>query len=266
MRKLCPEKSSMKKYTLITGASSGLGKEYAYACAHKHENLILVARRASLLNEIKEDLKAFKIDVLVIPFDLSLKEAAFELVHLIPQDIFINKLINNAGFGNHGVFENLDKQKMLDMNALNIDALTHLCYALIPNMKKHNEGSILNVASVAAFTAGPYMAQYYASKAYVMSLSLALKEELRNTKIKVSATCPGPTKTEFFHVAKNGPELVMNNFTMSAKDVVKQSLKDLDKNKALSVSGLRNQILVWTLKFVPKRFAAQMVAKIQMPA
>lgn len=256
----------MKKYTLITGASSGLGKEYALACADKNENLILVARRESLLLELKASLKDLSVDVVVLPFDLSQKEAAFELLTQIPSDIFINKVINNAGFGNHGVFETLDKQKMLDMNALNIDALTHLCYALIPNMKKHNEGSILNVASVAAFTAGPYMAQYYATKAYVMSLSLALKEELKDTQIKVSATCPGPTKTEFFHVAKNGPELMMDKFTMRAQDVVKQSLKDLEKNKALSISGFRNKVLVGALKFVPRTLGARMVAKIQKPA
>ncbi len=253
----------MKEYTLITGASSGLGKDFAYEYAKKKQNLILVARRYELLEALKEDLKDYEIDVLIYQVDLSDLRQTKDFVEKLSKAFFVSRLINNAGFGNHSAFDTQSEDTLVSMIRVNIEALSLLAYHFIPTMKEHKRGEILNVASVAAFTAGPYMAEYYATKAYVLSLSNALRDELSEYNIKVSALCPGPTHTNFFKVAKNGPSLLFEKFTMDSLSVVKKSMRDLHANKAISVPGFRNQILVILTKFTPRTFASKVVKKIQ---
>lgn len=253
----------MKEYTLITGASSGLGKDFAYEYAKKNQNLILVARRYALLEAIKDDLKDYPIEVLIYSVDLSKDEELNQFLKDLPADLFVSRLINNAGFGNHSAYTNQSIELIKDMISVNIVALSLLCYHFILKMKENKKGEILNVASVAAFSSGPFMAEYYASKAYVLSLSLALREELSDYGIKVSALCPGPTHTNFFKVAKNGPSLLFEKFTMRSLPVVKKSMRDLHANKAISVPGIRNQFLVLLTKITPRTFASKLVKKIQ---
>lgn len=253
----------MKEYTLITGASSGLGKDFAYEYAKKKENLILVARRLDLLERIAKDFKEYEIDVLVYSCDLGSKEAIDQFCDNLPKDIFVARLINNAGFGNHSPYDEQSEATLIQMLRVNVEALSLLTYRFIPMMKEYLKGEILNVASVAAFTSGPFMAEYYASKAYVLSLSLALRDELKDYKIKVSALCPGPTHTNFFKVAKNGPNLMFEKFTMDSLPVVKKSMRDLHANKAISVPGFRNKLLVIITKFSSRTFVSNIVKKIQ---
>lgn len=253
----------MKKYTLITGASSGLGKDFAFEYAKQQQNLILIARRLNLLEDIKNQLKGTPIDVCVYQVDVSDLSALKDFIDHLDPDIFIDRLVNNAGFGLHGTFETQTEARMLEMTRVNIEAVNYLSYRLIPKMKAMKQGEILNVASMAAFTAGPFMAEYYATKAYVLSLSLALREELKAFNIKVTALCPGPTHTEFFHVAKNGPSLLFENSTMASLPVVKKGMKDLKSNQAISIPGHQNYILLLLTKFFPRVGAAKIIASVQ---
>lgn len=253
----------MKVYTLITGASSGLGKDFAHEYAKQNKNLILIARRLNLLEAIKEDLKGYPIEVLVYQVDVSELTALKDFMDHLDPEIFIERLINNAGFGLHGTFDSQSEARMMEMTRVNIEAVNYLAYRLIPKMKAMKQGEILNVASMAAFTAGPYMAEYYATKAYVLSFSIALREELKAFNIKVSALCPGPTHTEFFHVAKNGPTLLFENITMASLPVVQKGMKALASNQAISIPGTQNYFLLLLTKFFPRVGAAQIIASVQ---
>ena len=252
----------MKKYTLITGASSGLGEVYAEQYAQKKQNLILVARRLDRLELIKSRLIAkYPIDVKVLSADLGDALALQQFIENI-SGYAIDRLVNNAGFGHSGAFVEQESSNILQMNHVNIDALTLLCHALIPSLKRNKPSEIINVASVAAFVAGPYMAQYYATKAYVLNFSLALREELKKDGISVSVLCPGPTQTEFFDVAnRKEPNPSVNLVMMDSKPVVQASVEGV--HKAIIVPGFSNKLMVLLLKFVPRVQAAKIVARIQ---
>lgn len=252
----------MKKYTLITGASSGLGEVYAEQYAQKHQNLILVARRLDRLELLKARLIAqYPIDVKVIRADLGSENTLNKFIEEI-SGYAIDRLVNNAGFGHSGAFAEQEMTNILQMNHVNIDALTLLCHALIPNLKRNKPSEIINVASVAAFVSGPYMAQYYATKAYVLSFSVALREELKKDGISVSVLCPGPTKTEFFDVAnRKEPNPSVNLVMMDSKPVVQASVEGAQE--AIIVPGLSNKIMVLLLKLVSRVHAAKIVARIQ---
>lgn len=255
----------MKKITLITGASSGLGKEYAIQYAKAKQDLYLIARRIDRLSELKDQLeKRYGIRVLIKQVDLSDKDQLETFINDLDPEYFINRLINNAGFGYHGAFETTSDQTLYGMIEVNITALSRLCHAVIPMMKIQEEGEILNIASMAAYTPGPYMAQYYATKAYVLSLSMALHEELKPSHIKVSALCPGPTHTEFGAVAQftneNG---IQNAVAMEAAPVVSMSRLALEKNRSVAVPGLTNKVAHGLLKVVPRQLSAMIVKSVQ---
>lgn len=254
----------MNDYTLITGASSGLGKDFALEYAKQGRNLILIARRMNLLEDLKTQIiEQFPVNVLVYQVDVSDLEALKTFLDDLPQDVFIERLINNAGFGIAGPFEDLDEQRMLEMTRVNIDAVNFLTYRLIKTMKQKKRGEILNVASMAAFIPGPYMAEYYATKAYVLSYSMALHEELKPFGIKVSALCPGPTKTEFFKTSQGHSGPVSMHFMMESLPVVKKGMKDLHANVSISIPGVRNNLLAIMTKIAPKTAAARIIAKVQ---
>ena len=255
----------MKKYTLITGASSGLGIDFANEYAKQNENLILVARRVDRLNQIKNEIESkYAVDVIVYPLDLNHNSEINQFFEQLDSDIFIHRLINNAGFGYSGSFVNMQESQIRSMISVNIEALTILAHKVIPNMIEHKQGEILNVGSIAAFVPGPYMAEYYASKAYVLSYSIALHEELKEYNIKVSVLCPGPTKTEFFDVANSHKEnKTLDNFMMDSYPVVRKGVSDLKQNKPISIVGLSNHSLRAVLKLVPRTFASKIVGKIQ---
>lgn len=191
--------TSNRKTALITGASSGIGYELAYLFARDGHNLILTARSRDKLDALSAKLEEhFGISSLVIDEDLSHPQAPKEIHKEACRAGFsVDFLVNNAGFGLHGLFSETDRHEELDMIQVNIAALTHLTKLFLPDMLEKGEGRILNVGSIASFQPNPLMAVYAASKAYVLSFSEALANELEGTGITVTALCPGPTKTEF---------------------------------------------------------------------
>ncbi len=184
---------------LITGASNGIGLELARIHASKGDNLVLVARNITRLNQLKLELEnKFKISVLVIEKDLSKTNSANEVFNETSEKrIQIDYLINNAGFGDFGMFADSDLDKQLQMINLNIIALTSLTRLYLPEMTKRRSGKIMNVASTAAFQPGPTMAVYYATKAYVLHFSEAIANELKGSGVTVTVLCPGATESGF---------------------------------------------------------------------
>ena len=255
----------MRKMTLITGASSGLGKDFATEYAKANQDLILVARRLDRLHKLKNELEAlYPITVLVYQVDLSDPIQTQTFLDQLPADLFVYRLINNAGFGYHGAFGNYPHETVTSMIEVNIAAVTRLTAYFIPKMKEQNEGEILNIASMAAFTPGPYMAEYYATKAYVLSFSMALHEELKPFGIKVSASCPGPTRTEFGQAAQyKHNDGIEQKMSMASLPVVKMSMKALEKNRNVAVPGLSNQCLRVLMLFTPKNISAKVIKIIQ---
>lgn len=193
----------MNKRTLITGASGGIGAEFAKIFAKNGNDLVLTSRSEDKLNALKNELEnEFGIKVLVIANDLSRLNSVAEIFKITQENgIFIDNLVNNAGFGWHGEFCSQNLAKFNEMINLNITALTELCHIYANEMIKNGGGKILNVSSMAGFMPGPFMAVYYATKAYVTSFSQALFEELRDKNVSVTALCPGAVKTDF---VKNG--------------------------------------------------------------
>ncbi|MGN0626504.1 MAG: SDR family NAD(P)-dependent oxidoreductase [Oscillospiraceae bacterium] len=189
----------MTKTALITGASGGIGYELAEIFAKHKNNLVLVARSEDKLNKIKEKLeKKYKISVLVIAKDLTEEGAAQSVYNEVKASgTDVDYLVNNAGFGDNNAFNDTALSVQENMVKLNVLALTQLTHLFGGDMKERGEGKILNIASIAAFSAGPYMSVYYASKAFVLSFSEAVAEELRPYGVTVTALCPGPTKTGF---------------------------------------------------------------------
>lgn len=239
--------------TLVTGASSGLGEIFARRLAAKKQNLVLVARRGVKLNELADELRQlYGISVIVHAIDLSAHNAAIKLLtKLTAENLEVTCLINNAGFGMNGPFAKQDIARQTEMIGLNCTALMQLCHAVLPAMQKRRAGSILNVASIVAFQAGPGMAVYYASKAFVLSFSEALHEEVKTQGIKVSCLCPGPTKTEFFDVAGAG-DLRLTKLAGSAEKVVDDGLAALERNQGFIISGVMNKIFAQGSRITPR--------------
>ncbi|WP_163103332.1 SDR family NAD(P)-dependent oxidoreductase [Peribacillus alkalitolerans] len=246
----------MIKTVMITGATSGLGLEYVHIFANEGYNLVLVARNQKKMEEIQG--KYPNIKVSIVTKDLSLPYASREVFEDIEkQGIEIDVLVNNAGFGLMGEFDELDINQQLNMIQLNISALTELTYYVLRKMKKRNHGKILNVASTAAFQPGPLMAVYYATKAYVLSFSEALVEELSGTSITVTTLCPGPTKTNFGAVAKvEGTKMFKS--AMPSDIVAKQGYDALMKGNRVIITGGLNRVGTIAAKFLPRSFAAKM--------
>ena len=235
--------------TLITGASAGLGVEFARQCVKRGEEVILVARRRDRLNKLAAELgKAH-----VIAADLSKPKAAEKLfAEVASRGLWVRTLINNAGFGLRGRFDALALDRQLEMIDLNIRSLTNLAFVALDNMRAHGGGAILNVASTAAFQPGPNMAVYFATKAYVLSFTEALHEEWKDRGIKVSALCPGPTRTEFGDVAGIKTLGSFDRLAMEAEPVVRAGLEGLDRNQAIVIPGTTNKIGAWSTRLAPR--------------
>jgi uncharacterized protein len=248
----------MKSTVLITGATSGLGLEFVKLFANDGYNLVLVARNTKKLEEIKQSYRT--LDVTVIPKDLSVPGASKEVFEEVERlGISIDVLVNNAGYGLMGNFDVLDIQKQSNMIQLNVTALTELTYYFLQKMKQRNLGRILNVASTAAFQPGPQMAVYYATKAFVLSFSEALVEELSGSSVTVTTLCPGPTKTNFGAVA-NVEGTKMFSQAMPSDRVAKSGYEALMKGKRVIVTGGFNKAGALGAKFMPRSLAAK-VAK-----
>ncbi len=242
---------------LITGASFGFGYEFTKLFAQNGYNLILVARSENRLQEIAAHHRdKWGIDVTIIAKDLFSPTAPQEIYDEIrSQGIEIDVLVNNAGFGNYGRFSDIETEKELNLVQLNVVTVTHLTRLFLPDMIQRGSGRILNVASMAAWLPGPYMATYFASKAYVLSFTEAIAEECRGTGVKAMALCPGVSITEFQKTAQNESALIGKNIpgaTMSPEKIASHGFDDLMKGKIVSVPGFGNRLAVQMLKFIPR--------------
>ena len=242
---------------LITGASYGLGADFARQLASQGWDLILVSRREDRLNQLKESLNT---NARVIPMDLSIEKNVVEL-HNVTQDENIDLLINNAGYGIFGEFTDTDLEQEMNIIDLNIKAYHILTKLFLKDMVKKDSGRILNVASSASFGPGPLLSTYYATKAYILSLTCAIYEELRSKKsrVKISVLCPGPTATEFTRRAKGE----FNFREYKSEDVIKYGLKKMFQDKLIIVPGLRIKVLVFFARLFSRKLQARITHIIQ---
>ena len=253
-----------RTFALITGASSGIGEGFARALAARHENLVLVARSVGRLNALAEDLAAkHGVRVEVIATDLSGPDAAGAIVtELTLRQIVVSTLINNAGFGTHGAFADLDGGREREEIFVNVVALVDLTHALLPAMIARKHGAIVNVASTAAFQPVPYMATYGATKAFVLSFSEALAEEVREHGVRVVALCPGQTTTAFFE----GIDEARVGRARTTEQVVATALRALERGRVVAVDGFANYALANSARFAPRRLVARIAAIIERPS
>ncbi len=250
----------MKKVALITGASAGLGVEFARQLSKRGHRLVLAARRKERLEQLAKELGNAR----AVAIDLSKGNAAAKLMaDLEAAGEQVEILVNNAGFGLIGRFAELDAGRLRQMIDLNVGALTDLCRGVAPGMIRRKSGAILNVASLAAFQPGPKMAVYFATKAYVLSFTEALHEELKPHGIHVSCLCPGPTRTEFGDVAGFGGNKMFDRLAMQAPDVVAAGLAGLDKNHAVVIPGWVNKVTAASTRFAPRSVVRKIAGAIK---
>jgi short-subunit dehydrogenase len=250
----------VKQVALVTGASAGLGVEFARQLSKRGHRLVLAARRKERLEELAKELENAR----AVAIDLSKKDAAAKLMADIEANgEIVDLLVNNAGFGLIGRFAELDAKRERQMIDLNVGALTDLCRAVAPGMIARKSGAILNVASTAAFQPGPKMAVYFATKAFVLSLSEAIHEELKPYGIKVSCLCLGPTRTEFGDVAGFGGNGLFDRVAMNAAEVVETGLTGLDSNRAVVVAGWMNKVTAASSRFAPRSVVRKIAGAIK---
>jgi short-subunit dehydrogenase len=248
--------------TLITGASAGLGAEFARQCAARGEDLVLVARRRDRLEALAAEIGG-AAHVLVA--DLAKAGAAASLIAEIEAEgLSVGTLINNAGFGLAGKFASHPRDRQSEMIDLNVRTLVELCHLVLPAMRERRQGAICNVASTAAFQPGPNMAVYYATKAFVLSFTEALHHELKGSGIRVSALCPGPTATEFGSVAGTNISSALDRITGDAASVVRKGLEGLDRNKAVVIPGWPNKATANISRFLPRAAMRRIVGAIKV--
>lgn len=245
----------MEKIALITGASKGIGKAFAYIFAKNGYSLILLARTLSELEELQRELKTkYQCVSKILTIDLQKPGCIDKTIDAIKDDLpRLEVLINNAGFGISKKLIDTPEEDIDGMLTVNINVLTKLTYRILPFMLANKKGKILNVASTAAYVPGPNMAIYYATKAYVLSFSEALYEEYRKDGITVTALCPGVTRSAF-HQRAGHTRLVSSRFIpiMSAEDVAAMGYKGLMKNKRVIVAGFFNKISIILMTLMPK--------------
>ncbi len=251
----------MKNTALITGASNGIGLELAKIHASKGDDLVLVARNKSKLDELKTSLEnQYKIKVYTIGKDLSANNAAQEVYdETTKQNIKIDYLINNAGFGDFGMFADTGWNKELQMINLNITTLTQFTKLYLQDMVKRKSGKIMNVASTAAFQSGPTMAVYYATKAYVLSFSEAVDNEVSDKGVTVTALCPGATESGFqAAAAMEESKLVKGKKLPTSKEVAEYGYAAMMKGKAVAIHGLMNWIMANSVRFTPRKIVVKL--------
>jgi uncharacterized protein len=250
---------------LITGASTGIGREFAYLCAQDGYDLVLNARSKPPLAALAADIKQTTgRTVHVFARDLSDPEAARVLYNdVVCTGIQVDTLINNAGFGSVGFFWEMKEAEQMQMLHLNIGALTQLSHLFLPDFIERRGGAILNVASVAAFQPIPLMSVYAATKAYVVSFSEALHNEARGYGVKVTCLCPGLTKTEFGTRSKMNQKMFESSMAMDARTVAKIGWTGLNAGKPLVTAGRLNALMAFLTRFSPMQFNASIARRMQ---
>lgn len=255
--------NSLNRYTLITGGTEGIGLELARIFAVNKHNLILVARNKNKLNHIKLKLESeFKINVEIINCDLTVDKNCEEIIKVVEEkNLVVDYLINNAGIGSFGFFVDEEDDFEEKLININIIALTMLTKYFLKGMVKRGKGGILNVASTAAFVGGPKMSMYYSSKAYVLSLTEAIHDEVKDLGVKVSCLCPGPVKTSFQE--KSGIKKSENakKYLMDADKVAEEAYSSFMKGKTIIIPGYKNKILVLISKLIPRAFSRLIILK-----
>jgi uncharacterized protein len=252
--------------TLVTGASAGLGEGFARALAAQGHDLVLTARRAERLEALAGDLRrlfpGLRVDVFAA--DLAARDGPAGLLERVAAaGLTVGTLVNNAGFGTRGAVAEIDGERQLAAVDVNCRAVVALAHGVLPGMIARGEGAILNVASTAAFVPGPWMAVYYATKAFVLSFSEALHEEVRAQGVRVSALCPGPTRTEFADVAGLGDSALFRHATGDAGQVVRDGLAALERNRAVKVSGAMNAAMAQSARFAPRVLLRRAAGRLQ---
>jgi len=255
----------MGKWALISGASSGIGREFARVVVADGYNVIITARREDRLRALEKELSSKGCKVHVITCDLATPHAAEKIYQEIKNHGYVVELlINNAGFGDCNLFQNAEYDKLLRMVQVNISSLLALTYMCIPNMRTLPYAGILNIGSVAGFQPGPYMAIYYATKAFVLSFTEALAQELRNSSIHVSVLCPGPTQSEFGITAGAQSSLIFQEKMLAdAYAVALYGYKALKKRKPVAIYGIFFKLLIFFQRILPRRMVVALTARIQ---
>jgi len=244
-----------RSYVLITGASGGIGYELAKLFARDRHNLVLVARTADKLAQVAAELQTYGVTVRTIPLDLTTPPAPrFLFDQLQRENIAIDILINNAGFGAYGEFAQMPEETIFGQIALNITALTELTRIFLPPMIERRQGRVMNVASTAAFQPGPLLAVYYATKAYVLSFSEALANELRHSGVSVTCFCPGATHTDFARRAGvENSRLFKKVGGMSSQKVALDGYRAVMEGRTLAISGAHNWLVAQSTRFAPRK-------------
>jgi short-subunit dehydrogenase len=256
-----------KKTAIITGASAGIGQHLATLFAKDGHNVVLVARRKDKLEELAQSLRsAHGVEVTTLAIDLGKSEA--------PQQIFdalqgkqIDFLVNNAGFGSNGAFSELDMARELEMVQVNVTSLLHLTRLFLPQMVSRKFGRVLNIGSTAGFQPGPFMATYYASKAFVNHFTEALWYELKDTGVTATVSCPGATATEFANVAGNEKSALFKQPGIAtAESVAKEAYDAMVSGKKMIIHGAKNKMAYQSLRVAPRSVVLAMAAKLNKQA
>ncbi|MXQ54485.1 SDR family NAD(P)-dependent oxidoreductase [Shimazuella alba] len=255
----------MKGTVLITGASSGIGWEFALLFAEADYHVVAVARNEIKLKELQLTVKdQYGTELDYIAKDLVQPQSVDELIEEMKEKNYsIDYLVNNAGFGQFGSFLDTDGKEEMDMIILNVSVLTHLSKQLLPNMVKKKHGGILNVASTASFQPGPLMAVYYATKAYVLSFTEALANEMNGTGVTVTAFCPGPTSTGFEKRANLGTSKLFQKGVMDVQTATKIGFRGFLQGKEIVIPGFKNRLLSRIVSFMPRKLVTKIVRKMQ---
>ena len=253
------------KTALITGASSGIGLELAHLFARDGYRLVLLARNRNTLRQIGDDLQArYSVTVRIAPKDLAHPATPTELYQELQEaGVVLDVLVNNAGFGLSGAFQSTDWSVENEMMQVNIVAATHLTKLFLPQIRAR-EGKIMNVASTAAFQPGPFMSVYYASKAYLLSFSEALAEELEGSGVTVTCLCPGPVKTNFQRRAYlEGTAMVNSPLLVDVREVALVGYEGMMRGKRLVIPGWKNRAGVELLRLSPRAVVTKVVRRLQ---
>jgi short-subunit dehydrogenase len=256
--------SASRPVALITGASAGIGQEFALRLAERGYDLVLVARRCDRLEELAARIRGAHDDLRarIVAADLADAAAPDRIATEVASlGLAVDLLVNNAGFGTHGSFEELAPEREHDEIEVNVQALVALTHAFLPGMLGRGRGGVINVASTAAFQPVPYMAVYAATKAFVRSFSEALHEDVHARGVRVIALCPGPTATEFFSTdvaAPRGP-------VRTVRDVVTTGLRAYDAGAPVAIDGASNQLMIAGSHVIPRRWATKIAGRIMHP-
>jgi short-subunit dehydrogenase len=258
--------ASSSETVLVTGASSGIGAELARVFARGGSALVLTARSVDKLEVLAGELRQkHGVQVRVVAADLGAQDGAARLLQRLAQDsVQVDVLVNNAGYAGFGSFTETEWAHEAGMLQLNMVSLTELTKRLLPGMVARRRGGVLNLASTAAFEAGPLMAVYYATKAYVLSLSEALAEEVRESGVTVTVLCPGPTESGFqARASMQASKLVKGKRLMDAASVAQAGYDGFRRKESVVIPGFQNRLLVQSVRFMPRRWVTRIVHRMQ---